>query len=242
MAHSSTIQVCIQHMVQAVGEDQAVRVLALFTKADARSTVARWVQGRKMPQGNFLARLLYCLELLGYETQAHKRLPKYSKTIIRLVALEIITPEDLQSQLNYKSSKSLWRVALAGQQPTVERLYRIEQLERFYEADIKAAIDRWLTEFEGIRQGCQQQLVDDKGEVSSDEAGTTVASAPAGVTRIGSKASARVLANLVQCLGLVLEELGDVDAMSPEVDSAFTSVSPRHVTIAAEFLMCRLPS
>ncbi len=241
MAYSGTVQACIQHMVQAVGEDQAARVLALFTKANARSTAARWVRGRNMPQGNFLARLMYGLELLGYEIHEYRRLPKCSKTLIRLVALEIVTPEYLQGQLNYRDSKSLWRVALMGKKPTIERQYRIELLEKFYEADIKAAIDRWSTELEDTRLSCQQRLVDDKGKVSSDEGGTAVTVAPTGAT-IGNRASARMLANLVQCLGLVLEELGEVNAASPEVISAFTSVSPKHVTRVAEFLMCRLPS
>ncbi|QQR52196.1 hypothetical protein IPG36_06565 [bacterium] len=51
-----------------------------------------------------------------------------------------------------------------------------------------------------------------------------------------------MLANLIQSVGLVLDETDDSVDFNIEVDAKFTSVSPRHVTVVTEFLMKRLPA
>lgn len=230
MAFSGTVQECIAHMVHSVGRQEAANIMAKFTKSTVHPTAERWAQGSTVPNGNFYARLMYLLKLLGYDVTEYRQSTRHGRMLIRLVALEIFTPEDLQVQLQYKNAQSLWQVAFGRQNATTERKYRIEQLTGLYSDDIKNASSRWEVEYQPINERCQLTSEVAVQEISEPEA------------KVNYRTLARLLANLIQSVGLVLDETDDSVDFNIEVDAKFTSVSPRHVTVVTEFLMKRLPA
>lgn len=103
--HGSTLK-CFRHFLEADMPDFDKRkTLSEFTGVPTEPTIRRWFKGTATPVGEYLIRLRYFLDTLGYEVAELETLNPMVSKLGRILAYRLKTIDEIADALGYTSSQ-----------------------------------------------------------------------------------------------------------------------------------------
>lgn len=93
--------------------DQEAKVIQALTKASP-DTVECWVKGEQLPRGELRVRLHGALHHLGYVVDEFDHLPEPARKLTMIITFDILSVNDIVSELGYTTASQFYRVVLSG--------------------------------------------------------------------------------------------------------------------------------
>jgi len=111
--HRGTTSGCFEHFAHNFPGDASVQLLAEFCKVQGLA-VQQWVGGKRFPQGEALIRLQVFLHLAEYRVNELLELPKPLRQLAQVIAVDVLSVEDVRTQLGYHNTQEVYRLLRNG--------------------------------------------------------------------------------------------------------------------------------
>lgn len=132
MKFNGTTEQCLHHLAATAFDRDPGEALASFVGATKHPTVDRWFSNRAKPVGEYLLKIRYFLELLGYHVNELEMLDPTVRDAGRLVAFSIIEPDDLAKEFGYRATEnakdSMMRVLFGKSVPSADKIEKARQM------------------------------------------------------------------------------------------------------------------
>lgn len=134
-----TLSECLTDFIQKIGEG-AYAHIEKFTGVTGQ-TINRWVQGRKIPQGENLLKIQYFLATIGYKVD-RLEVSEEVDTIAKMIAFGVISPEEALEYLEYSSRDTLFWILFGKGGVSPERLVKMRELIEMSQTTLNEAVAR----------------------------------------------------------------------------------------------------
>jgi len=124
--------------------NESRRPMADFCGVNIR-TAERWLIAGNLPIGEPLIRLLFFLELVGYEVFELKRLERTIYRLGEMISYNVLSVQEVVGMLSYEKSSSAYRPILKGLSTTHQRSDKINTAWKSHKDEINSRREVWLS-------------------------------------------------------------------------------------------------
>lgn len=145
---------CLEHFAKSYPTDDTRPVLAEFCGV-INPTAGRWLNGRNLPSGDELIRLMVFLQLAGNRVSELDKVPRTYRQLAQVIAVGILGPDEVKKKLGYRNTQDVYRLLRGG------GLLKDKQLK------LKLLLDETQEELNGKLASWKARIEDLIGEPSA---------------------------------------------------------------------------
>ncbi len=140
---------CLAHFRAKFPTDSTRPLLAEFCHVTT-DTVGRWFNGRNLPVGEELIRLRIFLALANYRVSELDDLSKSLRELAQVIALDVMTPDEVRQALGYKNIQDVYRVVLRGTGLMADKVRKLARILGETRDNLDKRLAMWNARLEDV--------------------------------------------------------------------------------------------